>query len=192
MGTSRAQQSIVLFPEVAGLVEAVLFKPRERVETGQTLLQLESEDEQLAVNAAQLELEDAKRLLSRYRQTKSASAATLEEAQSTAAPTRINLAWAEVALEEHSTRAPFAGWLGITDVDVGARIDPSTPVTSLDDRELLWVTSSLPETYYQQLQTGMPVTASSWTHGSEALPARLVHVDSRIDPKLVPSLHGSS
>lgn len=52
VGTSRAQQSIVLFPEVAGLVEAVLFRPGERVEAGQTLLQLEAEDEQLAVNAA--------------------------------------------------------------------------------------------------------------------------------------------
>jgi membrane fusion protein (multidrug efflux system) len=72
VGTSRARQSVTLFPEVSGEVEAVLFKTGEAVEADQPLVQLDARDQQLAVELAQVELADAERLYSRYRRSEGA------------------------------------------------------------------------------------------------------------------------
>ncbi len=185
VGTSRAIASITLYPEVSGEVETLHFRAGDRVEAGAHLVQLEAQDERLAVDAAEVELKDAERLLSRYRRTHKAGAvteSTLEEAQSAVARAQITLARARVALANHRIQAPFAGHLGLTDIDPGAHIDPSTAIATLDDRSQLLVTFVLPEIFYDQIGPDTPVSISSWAHGSDPRPGRIMEIDSQIDP----------
>ncbi len=184
VGTSRAIASITIYPEVSGEVETLHFRAGERVEAGATLVQLEADDERLAADAAEVELKDAERLLSRYRRTHKAGAvteSTLEEAESAVARARIALARAQVALANHRIQAPFSGHLGLTDIDPGARVDPSTSIATLDDRSQLLVTFVLPEIFYDQISAETPVTVSNWAHGSPPLPGRIAEIDSQID-----------
>lgn len=99
VGTSRARQSVTLFPEVSGEVEAVLFKTGEQVERGQPLVRLDARDQQLAVRLAQVELADAERLYSRYKRSEGAGAvteSTLDEAKSAVDRAHIALERARV------------------------------------------------------------------------------------------------
>src|SRR5690606_30121571 len=59
VGTSRAVQSIAIHPAVSGEVVAVNFGPGQKVEKGDVLIELDRRDEKLAVELAQVRLEDA-------------------------------------------------------------------------------------------------------------------------------------
>lgn len=186
VGTSRARQSVTLFPEVSGEVEAVLFKTGEQVERGQPLVRLDARDQQLAVRLAQVELADAERLYSRYKRSEGAGAvteSTLDEAKSAVDRAHIALERARVNLSYRTITAPFHGYMGITDLDAGARVDPATPVASLDDRSELLVTFTVPELFYGQLLPGQIIELSTWTHGSQRNEGEVTEVDSRVDPQ---------
>lgn len=186
VGTSRARQSVTLFPEVSGEVEALLFKTGEAVEAGQPLVQLDARDQRLAVELAQVELADAERLYSRYRRSEGAGAVTqsaLDDAKSAVNRARIALERARVNLSYRTITAPFRGHLGITNLDVGARVDPSTAVASLDDRRELLVTFTVPELFHGQVVPGQRLEVSTWNSGSERNQGEVMEVDSRVDPQ---------
>src|SRR5690554_5563672 len=65
VGTSRALKSVTIKSAVSGEVIDVNFSAGDKVERGQVLLRLDDRDERLAVQAAQLELQDAERQLDR-------------------------------------------------------------------------------------------------------------------------------
>lgn len=186
VGTARARHSVVLYPDAAGEVTEVKFDAGDRVEEGQELLQLEAEDERLAVDMAEVELADAKRLLDRYRRSEGAGAvtpATLDTAESAVERARIALERAKEALEDRSLRAPFAGYMGLTTIDPGARITESTAVASLDDRSVLLVTFPLPEILLGQLVPGQEIQLSTWSNRTEKVTGTIVDVDSQVDPQ---------
>lgn len=186
VGTSRARQSVTLYPDVSGEVLAVEFSAGEKVEAGQTLLQLEDEEERLAVELAEVELADAVRLRDRYRRTEGVGGVTrntLDDAESAVERARISLERARVALDDRSVEAPFTGYMGLTTLDPGARIDTVTPIASIDDRSVLLVTFEVPELFHGQLQQGQMVRLSTWGAGSPANRGEIIDIDSRVDPQ---------
>ncbi len=186
VGTSRARQSVTLYPEVGGEVVAVNFGAGERVEAGQTLLELESDEEKLAVELAEVELADARRLRDRYRQTEAAGGITqnaLDDAESAVKRARINLDRARVALDHHSIEAPFAGYMGLTQIDAGARIEPATAIASIDDRSVLLVTFEVPELFLGQLRLGQELDVSTWAAGADGSRGEIIDIDSRVSPQ---------
>ena len=77
--------------------------------------------------------------------------------------------------------APFAGRVGITEIDVGDRIDTNTLVTTIDDRSLLLVNFSVPEVYVDRVTRGTPVNVRLWDAADAPVSGEIVAVDSRID-----------
>ena len=187
VGTSRALRSVSLFPEAAGEVEAVHFAPGDRVEAQDVLLELDSDDQRLALELAQVRLEDARRLLDRYVAANRSGERTVPETTVDATrlaleTARIERDRARVALERRVVSAPFDGYVGITDVDAGDRIDPATEITTLDDRSALLVTFDVPEAFVGRLQPGDPVEIETWTAARLRAAGEVVDLGSRIDP----------
>jgi len=186
VGTLRARKSVVLSAPSAGEVTAVDFEAGQRVDKGDRLLQLDDRDEALAVKLARVRLEEAQRLYRRYRQSKSSGAVTasdLDTARSAVDSARIELRRARVALDHRVLKAPFAGHVGVTDIDPGARIAKDTPITTLDDRTLMLVRFRIPEMLVDSVGIGDPVTVSTWSGRSEPVTGRISEIDSRIDPQ---------
>lgn len=186
VGTSRALRSVTLYPQVAGEVVAIHFSAGQKVDAGRTLLELDARDEKLAVDMARVELADAQRLYDRYRRTEGSgavTASTLDDAKSAVDHARLALARAEVALNHRSIEAPFAGYVGLTTLDPGARIDSSTAITTIDDRSVLLVTFELPEILLGRLQVGEEIALTTWADSSRKTPGKVVEIDSRVDPQ---------
>jgi membrane fusion protein (multidrug efflux system) len=186
VGTSRARRSVVLHPPSAGEVTAVRFEPGQRVSKGDVLLELDARDEALAVKLARVRLKEAQRLYRRYRRSESSGAVTasdLDSARSAVDTARIELHRAEVALDNRVLEAPFEGRLGVTDLELGARVSEQTPVATLDDRSTLLISFELPETLTGRLAVGDPVSVSTWSAGDEPVAGRVAELDSRIDPQ---------
>ncbi|WP_031554502.1 efflux RND transporter periplasmic adaptor subunit [Parvularcula oceani] len=184
VGTARARASAIVNAETGGEVEEVLFETGDFVEAGAPLLRLERDEEQLAVNLARVAAQEAEQLLERYRRiedTGAVSDSAISEARTTLEAARIELQQAELALERRTVRAPFAGYLGLTDIDPGARITPETEITRLDDRRVLFVDFPVPEELFGRLSVGDAVQVRPFGAESEARSAEVIGLDSRID-----------
>ena len=185
VGTARAQKSVTLYAESAGIVTDISFEPDAAVQAGDVLLQLDNRDEELAVRLAQVQLADAERLVKRYtsvnRDSANIAQSQIDTAIAAVDAARIALEQAQLDLDRRQIVAPFAGRVGITDIDVGDRIDTSTPITTLDDRATLLVDFAVSELFVGQVQPGVAVSAELWNSGRNAFTGQIVAVDSRIN-----------
>lgn len=185
VGTSRAVQSIAIHPAVAGEVVAVNFEPGQKVEQGHVLIELDQRDEKLAVDLAQVRLKDAERLYERYQRTGDSGAVTqsaLDAARTAVQAARIELDRAGIALDYRTLEAPFSGYVGITDIDPGDRVNPDTMITTLDDRSSLLVSFEVPETLIGRLTTQDDVELATWHSREPTAFGEVVDIGSRIDP----------
>ncbi len=185
VGTARARASAILYPETGGAVTEILFRAGAFAEEGAPLVRLEDSQERLAVRLAEVAVKEAEQLLARYRRiedTGAVSDSQIDEAQTALEAARIQLEQAEVALAERTITAPFAGYLGLTDIDPGARITPTTAITQLDDRRVLYVDFQAPEQVFARVQVGDTVEAAPFAEPDRTYAAEVINVDSRIDP----------
>ena len=183
VGTARAMRSVTLHPETAGEVAAVNFTADSLVEQGQVLLDLRQDAERLDVELARVMVADAQRTFERLEKLSKTGTSTqvaLDEARTALQSARIELRQAEVALSKRSVRAPFAGHIGLSDIEPGDRIDSDTMIASLDDRSSLLIRFDVPEALLGRIEPGSVIQVSSW-NDSRAADGIVVDVDSRID-----------
>ena len=185
VGTARALKSVSVYAESSGRVTAVAIDADSSVESGDLLLQLDDRDEALAVELASVQLADAERLVKRYITVNAQDAnipeSQLDDARAAVDSARIALEQARVDLDRRRLTAPFSGRVGITEIDVGDRIDTNTLVTTIDDRSVLLVNFSVPEVYVDKVTQGTPVEVSLWDAAHTSVSGEIVAVDSRID-----------
>jgi len=185
VGTARALKSVSVYAETSGRVTAVAIDADTAVAEGDLLLQLDDRDETLAVELATVKLADAERLVTRYTAVNARDAnipeSQLDDARAAVDSARIALEQTRVDLDRRRITAPFAGHVGITEIDVGDRIDTSTLVTTIDDRTLLLVNFSVPELYVDRVTRGTPVDVRLWDAADAPVSGEIVAVDSRID-----------
>lgn len=185
VGTSRANRSITLYPAVAGEVVKVRFQSGQYVEAGDILLELDQRDQKLAVELSEVRLAEAQRLFDRYKESAATGATlptTLDAARTELDAARIALDRARISLEDRVVEAPFAGFVGISDIDVGDRIQPGTAITTLDDRSTLLVSFAVPELMSGKITVGDDVAISTWSANDATAMGEVIDIDSRISP----------
>ncbi|MEQ8860274.1 MAG: efflux RND transporter periplasmic adaptor subunit [Pseudomonadales bacterium] len=185
VGTSRAVRSVAMHPEASGEIVAVNFEGGERVAEGDLLVALDARDQKLAVELAEVTLADARVLFRRYEEARGMDAVpptTLDAARTAMEQARIELDRARVDLDRRFLRAPFAGAVGLTDVEPGDRVEPTTPITTLDDRSALLVFFEVPEAFVRRLEIGDVIEVQSWTADRLEASGPVISLGSRIDP----------
>lgn len=185
VGTARARQSVMLIAAAAGEVSKVLFSPGDKVAAGAPLVELDARRERLAVERAEVEVRNNRQLLARYERIKNTGAVSesqIDEVRTALDGSQIELKQAQVALADRTVRAPFAGHVGLSDLDPGDRIDTTTEIAPFDDRAMILVDFPVPEAFIAQIVPGTPITAEPWTTGGAPEKGEVQHVGSRIDP----------
>lgn len=185
VGTTRARQSIDIVPQASGRVEELFFTAGQRVKQGAVLVRLDDTIERANQTEAKAKLTERERVLERVTQLRGSNAvavATLEDATARLAEARAELDRADQRLAERTIYAPFAGTVGLAEVDFGARVSAGTFIARLDDLSEVEVEFSLPETLFARVKTGQDVTASSAAFPGHTFTGKIEAVDSRIDP----------
>lgn len=183
IGSARAQTSAQIFPESAGRVTRVLFTSGDFVGRGDALVEMDSRREQLAVEAAEVQVREAEQLLARYRRiedTGAISESQIEAGVTALESARVALQQAETALSDRTVRAPFAGHIGLTEIDPGDRVDSATPIAQLDQRGTLYVDFSAPEAIFSRLRPGQTVEVTPFAEPGRTIAARIEATDTRI------------
>ena len=184
VGTTRARQSVDISPAASGRIMSIIFEPGSQVEEGSTLLQLDNVVEQAAVTEAEAELRQAELALNRARTLaarKSIPQANVDELEAAFAAAEARVDRSRKELAERRIDAPFAGRIGLKQVDVGARVDSDTVITTLDDLKAVEVEFGVPEVFFGEVAVGQKVIATSVAYGERVFVGTIVTVDSRID-----------
>lgn len=185
VGTTLAAQSVAVVPAASGRVQEVDFTPGSRVERGAVLLKLDDDIERANLAQAKAELDEITLRLKRsrtLRETSAVTQATIDKVVAEEAAAQAEYDRARRRLADREVRAPFAGVVGFNRVDVGARVDDKTVVTTLDDLREIDIEFAVPETLFARVRSGMPVVADSVAFPNKRFNGVVDTIDSRIDP----------
>ncbi len=185
VGTTRARQSVEIVPETEGRIVEINIKPGAQVAKGDVLARLDDTIERANFTEAEARLTQQRQSLDRInvlRKTNAVARASQEEATALLAEATAQLDRARRRLEERTIRAPFNGIVGLTDVDLGARVAEGDLLTRLDDLSEIEVEFSLPETLFAQIRPGQAISATSSAFKDREFAGRIEALDSRIDP----------
>lgn len=157
LGELHADESVMLKPEIAGVVETVGFTEGQAVEQGAVLFQLRDDeqaarlDEAIAGRAlAEDEFQRTRRLASQN----VAAGIQLERDRAELAVARAREERYRAELERTRIRAPFDGRVGARQVSPGARVTPDDELVRIDAVDPMELAFTIPEAVLPRVEVG--------------------------------------
>jgi membrane fusion protein (multidrug efflux system) len=184
VGTTRASQSVDIVSTASGRVLELNFESGQRVAKGDVLLALDDDIERSNLDESEANLQEILASLERAQslhRNNTVSQAQLDQLTAKSIVAQAARDRAARWLADRTVRAPFAGVTGLRRVDIGARIDDDTVVTTLDDLSEVEVEFQLPEIFYGNVRRGLEIAAASAAFPGRTFTAKIANVDSRID-----------
>lgn len=160
IGTLTARRQVTVAPEVAGRVVEIAFESGASVPAGAKLIQLNDAIEQGELGALQAQAKLASINLDRARDLRSRQAGpqtNVDQYQAQLDEMNANIRKTQATIAQKLIRAPFAGDLGIRQVNVGDYVGPGMAIVTLTDLSRLFVNFTLPEQALPRLSIGQAV-----------------------------------
>jgi multidrug efflux system membrane fusion protein len=184
VGSLRAVREVVLAPEVAGRIVDILFTGGQYVGAGATLVQLYDGPERADRAAALASAEFARLQLARSRQLVPSGAESREMLQQRQAEydrAAAAVRQLDARLVQKRVAAPFAGQIGVRQVNTGQYLNPGDRVATLTALDHLFVDFTVPQQELAKLQPGREVRVTSDAWPGRTFTARLTTVEPRVD-----------
>jgi membrane fusion protein, multidrug efflux system len=183
VGSTLARQAVDIVSLTSGRIAEIAFTPGARVETGAVLVRLDDGAEQAAVAEAEAGLREAELALNRARKLRAnntVAQATVDELEAAYLGAHARVDAARKQLADRTVSAPFPGVVGIRRVDIGARVDDATVLTTLDDLAEVEIEFSVPEMFFGRIREGQAVSATSSAFPGRTFTGRIATIDTRI------------
>ena len=185
LGTLEANERVDLTLNAADRVTAIFFDDGDRVVAGKTLLSLAQREQTALVEAAEADVEEARRQFERLERLAEASAVSkseLDAARGTLDSARANLRAVQSRQKDRVLVAPFDGVLGFRQVSVGSYIQPGTVVATLIDDSEMNLDFTIPSTFLRTLAPGTEIRARTDDFPGEVFNGTVQAIDNAIDP----------
>ncbi|MDD8021616.1 MAG: efflux RND transporter periplasmic adaptor subunit [Paracoccaceae bacterium] len=183
IGTATAAQGVDLAAEAAGIVREIRFQANDQVEKGQLLVQIDDRTERANLASAEAARDLAETSLTRARELRDrgvSATTTLDQAEAAAIDARSTVAKLQAALETKQLTAPFAGTIGIPQIDQGQYVTAGTLYATLQDRSHMRVDFTLSEQQAGLVAPGQPVIVTSEV-GDLSLNGAVTGIEPKID-----------
>lgn len=183
-GSLVAVQGVTVSAELGGKIELIDFESGDRVKKGDLLIRLDVTAEQAQLRSAEAAAKLAKINLDRNRglranKTVSQSDLDTSEANYKQATAQVDNVRATIA--KKTLRAPFAGQLGIRQVNLGQIIDQGTAVVTLQTIDPIYVDFSLPQHQFSLLNQGTPIQVTTDAAPEQVFQGKIIAVNPEID-----------
>lgn len=155
-----AVQGVTVAAEVAGRVTEVQFASGALAQADQVLLQLDISSETAQLASAQAAAELAKTDLDRTRKLAKrdlVSEDAVDRAEAQVKETVAQVGVIRALIAKKTIRAPFAGRLGLRQVNLGQILSAGDPIVTLQTLDPVYVDFSVPQKQLSRLAPGMPV-----------------------------------
>ncbi len=184
VGSVEAIQGVTVTAEMSGKVTRIAFESGSRVADGELLVQqdISVENAQLRgaeaiAELARINFERSKTLMPQ--QAISQSDYDNSQAQLTEALAQIDNIRASIA--KKTLRAPFAGRLGIREINLGQVINDGQAIVSLQSLGPVFVNFQLPQHQLAHVRTGLEVRVESDALPGETFKGEITAIDSEVN-----------
>lgn len=171
VGELESSQGVMVTADLAGRIASIQFEAGALVEQGVVLVEQEVSSEKTQLDAAESDKTLARANLDRISKLYRDKLVSRSEYDAAQAAFRSAAARADTitaSLDKKQIVAPFAGRLGLSQVDVGQNISAGTPIVSLQATSKMFFNFSLPQQELTRLSPGLPVTVTT-----DALPGQV-------------------
>ncbi|HCI98765.1 efflux RND transporter periplasmic adaptor subunit [Sulfitobacter pontiacus] len=185
-GTASSLRSADVVTETAGTVVETRLTANRDVEQGEVLVRLDARTQELNLEIARANLQQATDTVDRYDRLRAGGNSTITDVAQSEARVAQQLAdaevgLAEVALEDRTIRAPISGRLGLSEVEVGDILGANDVIATIDQTETLVVEFELPERAIGVLGQAHEVLVSTSAFVGRSITGDILSFDSRID-----------
>jgi membrane fusion protein (multidrug efflux system) len=183
-GTLRAVRGADLSAQASGVVDQIAFDSGNEVPIGKVLLRLKPNDDYAKLQQLQAAAELADQTYKRDQEQFAAQAisqANLDTDVSTQKSAHAQVSAQQALIEEKIVKAPFAGRLGIRQVDLGQYLTAGTAIVTLQALDPILIDFYLPQQALAQVKNGQPVTASVDTYPGETFKGMVESINSKVD-----------
>lgn len=170
VGSLRSRQGVMLRPEAAGRVKAILFTEGQRVQKGQLLVQLDDQLQAAQVAQARAEMFIAQANHQRNQDLVAQNFISKRTVDESAAALEVAKAKLDLALatqQRLKVVAPFDGVTGLRQVNVGDYLKDGADIVNIEDMDAVLVDFRLPERFQSKIRVGQQAQLSV-----DALPGR--------------------
>jgi len=180
-----AVQGVLVSAEAGGRVTKIKFDSSDSVIEGQVLVQLDtsSENAQLASNKAsaaqaRADLKRVRSLIAKNLVSEDA----VERATTQVKESEAQVEVIKASLDKKTIRAPFAGRLGIRQVNQGQILSIGDPIVALQMLNRVYVDFSVPQQKLSQLARDMKVRVKSDATPDDVFNGKITAVNLEVDP----------
>ncbi|MGO9949668.1 MAG: efflux RND transporter periplasmic adaptor subunit [Steroidobacteraceae bacterium] len=183
-GSLRAVRGADLSSQASGIVDEIHFDSGNDVPAGKVLLRLRPLDDYALLQQLQAAAELAEQNYKRDQEQFAAQAisqAVIDGDQATLKTARAQVEAQHALIQEKIVAAPFAGRLGIRQVDLGQYLAAGTAIVTLQALDPILIDFYLPQQALSQLKIGKAVRAQVDTYPGRTFNGVIEAINSKVD-----------
>lgn len=184
VGTLDSDESVVIRPEIAGIITKILFREGQPVKQGAPMIKIDDSIYRAELTEAQangnLAAANYERAQSLYKK-QTGTARALDEARAALDAGKAQVALAQARMAKTVITAPFGGVAGLKKISVGDYVTPGQDIVNLEKIDTLKADFRIAEVNLPLVKAGQTIKV-----GVDAVPGRVFEgkvaaIDPRID-----------
>jgi len=183
IGTVAAVRGVTVSADLPGLVEKIAFDSGQPVQEGDVLVQLDTRQERAQLTAAEAQRDLSHSNLERMRSLTAdriVGQAEFDQGEATNKTAEANAGEIRATIGRKTIRAPFAGVLGLRQVNLGQYLTAGAAIVSLQSLNPIYVNFAVPQQQVATLKVGTEVRVTTENAQARAS-GRVTAIDSVVD-----------
>ena len=183
VGSLAAVQGVDVATQAAGIVSDIPVKSGGTVKANDELVQLNIDPDKAQLASLQAAADLSTKTLKRDTDllaTKTTSQSVVDADAADLKSKTALMAQAQALIDQKTVRAPFAGDLGIVQVNLGQYLSPGTIIVTLQDLSEMNADFLVPQDKVGSLKAGLPVTVAL-TNSNKSFPGKITAITPKID-----------
>jgi len=184
VGSLEAVQGVAVTAELKGKVVRIAFEPGTMVETGDLLIEQDTSVESAQLRAAEAEVALAKINFKRSKELVAAKTISQSDFDNADAKFKQAVAQADnirAIIGKKTIRAPFAGRLGIRQVNLGQTLNEGDEIVSLQSLDPIYVNFLLPQQRLAQVYPGLAIRLTTDAFPGQVVSGKITTINPQVD-----------
>jgi membrane fusion protein, multidrug efflux system len=184
VGSLASPQGVMLGADLPGTISEILFESGSHATNGQILVRLDTRQEEAQLRTAKAKLDLARQNLDRARDlgTKHVIAqSAYDEVKSQYDSAVSTVDETQAMIDRKTIRAPFAGDLGIRQVNTGQYLKSGDPIVQLESLDSIYVNFALPQQNLGKLAVGQQLSVKADGIPDKSFPGKITAINSAVD-----------
>ena len=185
VGSTASVQGVMITAELTGKVTRIAFEAGAFVEAGQLLVQQDIAAEQAQLRAAESEAALTRKNLNRTQELHGEEVlplATLDDSKARYEQAVAQVDAIRATIAKKTILAPFAGRLGLRQVNLGEFLDAGQAIVSLQTLNPIFVNFQLPQRELTRLKRGLDVRIQPDSPDSQPITGTITAMNPEVDP----------